>query len=202
MTAYFPEVPKIQYGGPKSRNPLAFKHYNADEIGRRQDDEGAPAVLRRLLAHVRQPAVRPLRRRHRHAPWDDGSNSVENAQNRVRVAFEFIEKLGAPFYAFHDRDVAPEGATLKESQRQPRRGRQGPQGGAGSAPASSCSGARPTCSPTRATCTARPPARTSTSSPSPPPRSRRPWRSPTTSAARATPSGAGAKATRPCSTPT
>lgn len=47
--------------------------------------------------------------------WEDGTDSVENAQNRVRVAFEFMEKLGAPFYAFHDRDVAPEGASLAES---------------------------------------------------------------------------------------
>jgi xylose isomerase len=50
-------------------------------------------------------------------PWDDGTESVANAQKRARVAFEFIEKLGAPFYAFHDRDVAPEGATLAESNR-------------------------------------------------------------------------------------
>ena len=50
-------------------------------------------------------------------PWDDGTNSVENAQNRARVAFEFIEKLGAPFYAFHDRDVAPEGANLAETNK-------------------------------------------------------------------------------------
>ena len=48
-------------------------------------------------------------------PWEDGSDSVENAIRRVRVAFEFIEKLGAPFYAFHDRDVAPEGKTLAET---------------------------------------------------------------------------------------
>jgi xylose isomerase len=40
---------------------------------------------------------------------------VKNAVNRARVAFEFIEKLGAPFYAFHDRDVAPEGKSLKET---------------------------------------------------------------------------------------
>ena len=40
-----------------------------------------------------------------------------NAQNRVRVAFEFIEKLGAPYYAFHDRDVAPEGKTLAETNK-------------------------------------------------------------------------------------
>ena len=44
-------------------------------------------------------------------PWDDGSNSIENAENRVRVAFEFMEKLGVPFYCFHDRDVSPEGET-------------------------------------------------------------------------------------------
>jgi xylose isomerase len=50
-------------------------------------------------------------------PWDDGSNSVENAQNRVRAAFEFFEKLTAPFYTFHDRDVAPEGANLAETNR-------------------------------------------------------------------------------------
>ncbi len=48
-------------------------------------------------------------------PWDDGSSSVANAQRRAKVAFELFEKLGAPFYAFHDRDVAPEGNNLKES---------------------------------------------------------------------------------------
>ena len=37
-------------------------------------------------------------------PWDDGTESVKNAQKRVKVAFEFMEKLGAPYYAFHDRD--------------------------------------------------------------------------------------------------
>ena len=50
-------------------------------------------------------------------PWDDGSSSLENARNRVRAAFEFIEKLGAPYYAFHDRDVAPEGRSLAETNR-------------------------------------------------------------------------------------
>jgi len=50
-------------------------------------------------------------------PWEDGTDSVENAIRRARVAFEFIEKLGAPFYAFHDRDVAPEGKTLAESNK-------------------------------------------------------------------------------------
>ncbi len=48
-------------------------------------------------------------------PWDDGSDSVENALKRVDVAFEFMTKLGVPYYCFHDRDVAPEGKTLRES---------------------------------------------------------------------------------------
>ena len=48
-------------------------------------------------------------------PWDDGTESLENACNRVRAAFEFFEKLGVPFYAFHDRDVAPEGSDLAET---------------------------------------------------------------------------------------
>src|SRR5882672_5091794 len=53
----------------------------------------------------------------RQMPWGDGSNSVENAQNRARVAFEFMEKLGVPFSCFHDRDVAPEGSTLGETNK-------------------------------------------------------------------------------------
>ena len=48
-------------------------------------------------------------------PWDDGTNSLKMAETRARVAFEFMEKLGAPFYAFHDRDVAPEGRNLRET---------------------------------------------------------------------------------------
>src|SRR6202044_4267489 len=46
-----------------------------------------------------------------------GQDTGENAINRVGVGFEFIEKLGAPFYCFHDRDIAPEGRTLAESNR-------------------------------------------------------------------------------------
>jgi xylose isomerase len=48
-------------------------------------------------------------------PWDDGSNSVDNALTRVEAAFELFQKLDAPYYAFHDRDVAPEGSSLRET---------------------------------------------------------------------------------------
>ena len=115
--AAFPEVDKVRYEGPDSKNPLAFKWYNEEEVvegltmrdhlrfsvvywhtfrGTGADPFGAPTMVR---------------------PWDDGSESVENACNRARAAFEFIEKLGAPYYAFHDRDVAPEGDSLAETNR-------------------------------------------------------------------------------------
>ena len=50
-------------------------------------------------------------------PWEAAEDSVENAKNRARVAFEFMQKLGVHFYCFHDRDVAPEGKTLAESNK-------------------------------------------------------------------------------------
>ena len=117
MAAAFPNISKIQYEGPKSKNPLAFKWYNPDEVveGKSMKDQLRFSVtywhtFRGMGADMF--GVGTAQR-----PWEAATDSVDNAKNRVRVAFEFIEKLGAPFYAFHDRDVAPEGRTLKESNK-------------------------------------------------------------------------------------
>ena len=111
----FPEVSKIKYEGPDSTNPLAFRWYNEDEIveGKSMKDHMRFSVVywHTFRGDGSDPFGMPTLKR----AWEDGTDSIENAQNRVRVAFEFMEKLGAPFYAFHDRDVAPEGATLAES---------------------------------------------------------------------------------------
>src|SRR5262249_39820136 len=108
---------RIRFEGPKSTNPLAFRHYNADEKieGKTMKDHLRFSVV--YWHTFRNPLGDPFGPGTAVRPWDDGSNSVENAQKRVRVAFEFIEKLGAPFYAFHDRDVAPEGANLTETNK-------------------------------------------------------------------------------------
>ena len=50
-------------------------------------------------------------------PWEDGTDSLDMALKRVDVAFEFMEKLGVPFYCFHDRDVSPEGKSLTETNK-------------------------------------------------------------------------------------
>src|SRR5258707_858187 len=115
MSSYFPDVPKIAFEGPKSRNPLSYKHYNPAEVvegktmaehlrfsvvywhtmcGQGADMFGGPTAIR---------------------PWEAGKTGLDLAKARVPVFFEFAEKLGAPHYAFHDRDVAPHAATLKES---------------------------------------------------------------------------------------
>ena len=115
--AAFPEIGTIQYEVPTSKNPLAYRHYNAEEMieGCTMKDH-----LRFSVAYwhtFRGGGADPFGGPTALRPWDDGSESVENAVQRVRVAFEFFEKLGNPFYAFHDRDIAPEGSSLAETNR-------------------------------------------------------------------------------------
>ncbi len=113
----FPEISKIQYEGPETDNPLAFRYYNPEEMieGKKMKDHLRFSVV--YWHTMRNTLSDPFGVGTALRPWDDGSNSVENAISRARVAFEICKKLQAPFYAFHDRDVAPEGATLNESNR-------------------------------------------------------------------------------------
>jgi len=113
--SFFSEIPNIPFEGPGTKNPLAFRHYNAGEI---VDGKPMKEHLRFSVCYwhtFRGTGTDPFGAATLQRPWDDGSNSVENAKNRVDVAFEFMEKLGVPFYCFHDRDVAPEGSNLRET---------------------------------------------------------------------------------------
>jgi len=115
--SYFPNIPKIQYEGAKSRNPLSFKQYNPEELveGKAMRDH-----LRFAAAYwhvMRNPLADPFGGGTAQMPWDDGTDSVENAQRRVRVFFEFLEKTGIDLYCFHDRDVSPELDTLEASNK-------------------------------------------------------------------------------------
>jgi len=117
MTNAFKNIGKITYEGPRSKNPLAFKYYNAAEV---VEDKTMREHLRFAVVYwhtFRMTGSDPFGAGTMQRPWDDGSNSVSNAQKRARVAFEFMEKLGAPYYCWHDRDVAPEGRTLAETNK-------------------------------------------------------------------------------------
>ena len=115
MGEAFSEVSKIEYEGPYSRNPLSFRHFNGQEMvaGKTMAEH-----LRFASAYwhtMRNPLSDPFGVGTAQMPWDDGGDSVENAQTRVRVFFEFLEKCDIGFYCFHDRDVAPEGRSLAET---------------------------------------------------------------------------------------
>ncbi len=116
--AVFTDVPnKIAFEGPRSKNPLSFRHYDAKEVveGKTMADH-----LRFSVAYwhtFRGTGSDPFGPGTAVRPWEGPVDNVENAVNRVKVAFEFMEKLGAGYYCFHDRDVAPEGKTLAESHK-------------------------------------------------------------------------------------
>lgn len=112
---YFPEVGKIPFEGPSSKNPLAYRYYNENEMieGKSMKDHLRLSVV--YWHTFRGTGSDPFGASTMIRPWDDGTNSVDNALRMVDVAFEFFEKLGVPYYAFHDRDIAPEGSSLKES---------------------------------------------------------------------------------------
>jgi xylose isomerase len=114
---HFPKIKTIAYEGPKSTNPLAFKHYNpAEKIG----GSTMKAMMRFSIAYwhsFRGTGLDPFGPGTIVRPWESGKDAVSIAKKRMDAAFEFFTKIQAPFWAFHDRDIAPEGATLAESNK-------------------------------------------------------------------------------------
>jgi len=110
MTKYFADIPAIQFEGPDSKNPFAFKHY----------DPSARIGERTMADHLRFSVASwhtfcgtgadPFGVGTAIRPW-------RTTEERVDAAFEFFTRLGVGYYCFHDRDLAPEGATLAETHR-------------------------------------------------------------------------------------
>jgi xylose isomerase len=115
--AFFPDVPTIPFEGPDSTNPLAFRHYNASEV---VEGKTMAEHLRFGVAYwhtFRGTGADPFGPGCAVRPWEDGSGSLEMDLKRVEVAFEFMTKLGVPYYCWHDRDIAEEGNTLSETNK-------------------------------------------------------------------------------------
>ncbi len=114
MTDFFKGLSQVRYEGPSSSNPLAFKHYNKDEIvaGKRMEDHIRPAVA--YWHTFAWEGGDPFGGRSFDRPWYHGS-PMDAAKLKADVAFEFFDLLDIPFFCFHDADVAPEGDSLKES---------------------------------------------------------------------------------------
>ncbi|MDE0835774.1 MAG: xylose isomerase [Akkermansiaceae bacterium] len=113
--SYFPDIPKIQFEGSKSKNPYAFKQYNPDEIvagkSMKEHTRFAAAYWHVMRNGLSDPFGGPTAL----MPWDDQSDSVDNALKRADVFFEFLDKTGIDYYCWHDRDIAPELGDLAKS---------------------------------------------------------------------------------------
>ena len=118
MTGFFTEVPdRIEFGGLTSHEPLAFKVYEPDRLvlGKRMEDHLRIAVC--LWHSFNWPGSDVFGVGTFDRPWlAAGADPMEAAGDKLDAAFEFIEKLGVPFFTFHDRDVAPEGRTFAETR--------------------------------------------------------------------------------------
>ncbi len=115
MNSYFSDIAPVPYEGPDSHNPLAFKWYDANRM----------VLGKRMAEHLRFAVCYwhsfcwngsdPFGGDSFLRPWQLMADPMAGARAKADVAFEFFARLGAPYYCFHDRDVAPEGATPSES---------------------------------------------------------------------------------------
>ena len=118
MKPYFPEITRpIPYAGPQSREPLAFRHYQA---GARVGGKTMAQHLKFAVSYwhtFKGTGADPFGGGVYDRPWNRSGDPLTAAQHTMEAAFEFMAKLGVGYWCFHDRDIAPEGATLAESNR-------------------------------------------------------------------------------------
>ena len=115
FTNYFDSIPDIRYEGVESDNPLAFKHYNPEQLvlGKTMKEWCRFAVC--YWHTMRGVAADPFGPGTLHRPWEGPQDNLDNALKRTEVFFDILTKLGVDYYCFHDRDVAPEGKNVAET---------------------------------------------------------------------------------------
>ena len=113
---YFPNLPKIQYEGRNTDNLLAFRWYNADQVvgGKTMRDHFKFAVA--YWHTLGGSGGDPFGPGTKAFPWATASDPLQQARDKMDAAFEFITKIGIPYYCFHDFDLVQEGDTLAESE--------------------------------------------------------------------------------------
>ena len=111
---FFPGIGKIQFEGKESRNPLAFRYYDAEKVvlGKKMSEwlKFAMAWWHTLCAEGADqfgPGTKTF-------PWNGASCPVQAAKDKVDAGFEFMQKIGIEYYCFHDVDLVDEGANVEE----------------------------------------------------------------------------------------
>lgn len=115
--AYFPKIEKIKYEGKESKNPFSFKYYDENKVvaGKSMKDHFRFAVA--YWHTFCGTGGDPFGPGTITFPWDKASDPVQRAKDKMDAAFEFITKLGIPFYCFHDYDLVDEADNLPESEK-------------------------------------------------------------------------------------
>jgi xylose isomerase len=116
---FFPGIGKIKFEGKDSKNPLSFKYYDENKVigGKtlKEHMRFAVAYWHTFCGDGQDPfAIGNPTQKH---GWDIGADAIEKAKNKMDAAFEFITKLGVPYYCFHDTDVVSEGANIAEYEK-------------------------------------------------------------------------------------
>ena len=117
MSEFFAGVPdRIPYRGLDATDDFAFRIYDPDRLvlGKRMADQLRIAVC--LWHSFNWPGSDVFGVGTFDRPWLHAADAMAGARTKMDAAFEFLAKLGAPYFAFHDRDVAPEGATYAETR--------------------------------------------------------------------------------------
>jgi xylose isomerase len=111
---FFKGIGSIKYEGVESDNPLAFKWYDANKVvaGKSMQEHLRFAVC--YWHTFCNTGADPFGPGTKHFPWDANGDAVGRAKDKMDAAFEFITKLGVPYYCFHDIDLVDEGANIKE----------------------------------------------------------------------------------------
>ncbi|KAA0197951.1 hypothetical protein HAZT_HAZT000569 [Hyalella azteca] len=113
---YFPGIAKIVYNpAAPADDSLVFRHYNASEVVRGKTMEEWLRFSVCFWHSFRGVGLDPFGSGTITRPWDDGTETLEAAKQRLRAAFEFFTKLGVKYWTFHDRDIAPEGNNLSST---------------------------------------------------------------------------------------
>ena len=114
---FFKEIGTINYEGPESDNPLAFRWYNPELIiaGKSLKDHMrfAGAYWHSFCGNGGDPFGGPT---HIH-PWDTKADPVGRAKDKMDAAFEFLSKMNLPYYCFHDVDIVDYGNDIHENDR-------------------------------------------------------------------------------------
>jgi xylose isomerase len=116
---YFPGIGKIKYEGRGSKNPLAFKWYNADQIvmGKTMEEYLRFAIAYWHTFCADGQDIFAIGHPTQIRPWNGAADPMDEAKERMDAAFEFISKIGAPFYCFHDTDVVGTGSVFEIEKR-------------------------------------------------------------------------------------